>query len=82
MLQVRVLSLRPKSRDTIDSLMIFSNKGKMYRLLVNDIPVGANNTKGQSIKSLVAMETDEEPTVIYSIYRDTDAKYVLFVTKN
>ena len=68
--------------DTIDSLMIFSNKGKMYRLLVNDIPVGANNTKGQSIKSLVAMETDEEPTVIYSIYRDTDAKYVLFVTKN
>jgi DNA gyrase subunit A len=28
------------------------------------------------------MESDEEPTVIYSIYRDTDAKYVLFVTKN
>ena len=68
--------------DTIDSLMIFSNKGKMYRLLVNDVPVGTNTTKGQSIKSLVAMDTDEEPTVIYSIYRDTDAKYVLFVTKN
>jgi DNA gyrase subunit A len=28
------------------------------------------------------MDTDEVPTVIYSIYRDTDAKYVLFVTKN
>ena len=68
--------------DTIDSLMIFSNKGKMYRLLVNDVPVGTNTTKGQSIKSLIAMDTDEVPTVIYSIYRDTDAKYVLFVTKN
>ena len=68
--------------DTIDSLMIFSNKGKMYRLLVNDVPVGTNATKGQSIKSLIAMDTDEVPTVIYSIYRDTDAKYVLFVTKN
>jgi DNA gyrase subunit A len=68
--------------DTIDSLMIFSNKGKMYRLLVNDIPVGTNTTKGQSIKSLVAMDTDEVPTVIYSIYRDTDAKYVMFITKN
>ena len=68
--------------DTIDSLMIFSNKGKMYRLLVNDVPVGTNATKGQSIKSLIAMDTDEIPTVIYSIYRDTDAKYVLFVTKN
>ena len=68
--------------NTIDSLMIFSNKGKMYRLLVNDIPVGTNVTKGQSIKSLINMETDEEPTVMYSIYRDTDAQYVLFVTKN
>ena len=68
--------------NTIDSLMIFTNQGRMYRLLVNDIPVGTNVSKGQSIKSLVALENDEEPTVIYSIYRDTDAKYVLFVTKN
>lgn len=68
--------------NTIDSLMIFSNQGKMYRLLVNDIPVGTNTTKGQAVKSLVAMEAGEEPAVMYSIYRDTDAKYVLFVTKN
>ena len=68
--------------NTIDSLMVFSNKGRMYRLLVNDIPVGTNSTKGQSIKSLIAMETDEEPAVMYSIYRDTDAQFVLFVTKN
>ena len=68
--------------NTIDSLMIFTNKGKMYRLLVNDIPVGTNVSKGQSVKSLVNMDTDEEPAVMYSIYRDTDAQYVLFVTKN
>lgn len=68
--------------NTIDSLMVFSNQGKMYRLLVNDIPVGTNVSKGQSIKSLINMETNEDPAVIYSIYRDTDAKYVLFTTKN
>ena len=68
--------------NTIDSLMVFTDKGKMYRLLVNDIPVGTNVSAGQSIKSLIAMDTDESPTVIYSIYRDTDAKFVLFVTKN
>ena len=28
------------------------------------------------------MDTDENPAVIYSIYRDTDAKYVFFTTKN
>ena len=68
--------------NTIDSLMVFTNQGRMYRLLVNDIPVGTNTTKGQSIKALIAMESDEEPSVIYSIYRDTDAQYVLFTTKN
>ena len=68
--------------NTIDSLMIFSNKGQMYRLLVNDVPVGTNVSKGQSIKSLINMATDEEPAVMYSIYRDTDAQYVLFATKN
>lgn len=67
--------------NTIDSLMIFTDKGKMYRLLVNDIPEGTNITKGTSIKALVAMDTDETPQVIYSIYRDTEAKYVLFTTK-
>lgn len=68
--------------NTVDSLMVFTDKGKMYRILVNDLSVGTNVSVGQSIKSLIAMDTDENPTLIYSIYRDTDAKYVLFVTKN
>ena len=68
--------------NTIDSLMIFSNKGKMYRLLVDEIPVGTNASKGTSVKALVEMGPDEMPSTIYSIYRDTEAKYVLFATKN
>ena len=67
--------------NTIDSLMIFTDKGKMYRLLVNDIPIGTNISQGQSVKSLVNMEINENPVFIYSIYRDTDAKYVFFTTK-
>lgn len=68
--------------NTIDSLMIFSNKGNMYRLLVNDVPAGTNASKGTPIKALVSMETGEEPAVMYSIYRDTNAEYVIFITKN
>lgn len=68
--------------NTIDQLMIFTNKGNMYRLLVNNIPVGTNVSKGQPITSLIEMLSGEMPTVIYSIYRDTDAQYVLFATKN
>lgn len=68
--------------NTIDSLMIFTNQGNMYRLLVDNIPVGTNVSKGTPIIGLIEMEENEKPTVIYSIYRDTDAKYILFVTKN
>ena len=32
--------------NTIDSLMVFTDKGKMYRILVDNIPVGTNTTRG------------------------------------
>ena len=68
--------------NTIDQLMIFTNQGNMYRLLVDNIPVGTNVSKGTPITGLIEMNEYEKPTVIYSIYRDTDAKYIMFVTKN
>lgn len=67
--------------NTIDQLMIFTNQGNMYRLLVDNIPVGTNTSKGTPITGLVEMNEYEKPTIIYSIYRDTEAKYVMFVTK-
>ena len=67
--------------NTIDSLMIFSDKGKMYRLPVDNVPEGTNSSKGISVKALAAMDDNENPAVIYSIYRDTNAQYVLFTTK-
>lgn len=67
--------------NTIDHLMVFTNKGKMYRLLVDNIPTGTNTSKAISIKTLIEMENGEEPTLIYSIYRDTDARFVIFATK-
>ena len=68
--------------NTVDSLMIFTNKGKMYRLTVNNIPEGNNTSRGTPVRSLIELEADENVQTIYSIYRDTDAKYVLFITKN
>ena len=68
--------------NTVDSLMIFTNAGKMYRLIVDNIPAGTNTTSGVPVASLIEMEPGEKVETIYSIYRDTDAKYVLFVSKN
>lgn len=61
--------------------MIFTNQGKMYRLVVNNIPEGTNTSRGTPIRNLIELASNEEVQTIYSIYRDTDAQYVLFITK-
>lgn len=66
--------------NTVDSLMLFTNKGKMYRLLVDNIPQGTNASAGVPIGSLIQMDAGEKVSVVYSIHRDTDAQYVLFTT--
>ena len=69
------------STNTIDTLMAFTNKGKMYRLLVDHVPVGTNASKGVRIGTLINMELDEKVIAITSLHRKTDAEYVLFITK-
>lgn len=67
--------------NTVDSLMLFTNLGNMYRLTVNDIPSGTNSSKGTPISSLIQMEPNEKVNVIYSIYKDTEADSIFFVTE-
>lgn len=69
------------STNTIDILMAFTNKGKMYRLLVDNIPVGTNASKGVRIGTLINMEANEKVIAITSLHRKTNAEYVLFITK-
>lgn len=69
--------------NTIDNLMIFSSFGKVYRLAVNDIPVGTNVTRGTSIETLVAMDAGEKFITLASVERtEPQGKYVWFITKN
>ena len=69
------------STNTIDVLMAFTDKGKMYRLLVDNIPVGTNASKGVRIGTLINMEPGENVIAITSLHRNTNAEYVLFITK-
>lgn len=69
------------STNTIDTLMIFTNKGKMYRLLVNAVPTGTNVSKGVRIGTLINMEPTEKVIAVTSLYRKTNAEYVIFITK-
>lgn len=68
------------STNTIESLMIFTSTGKMYKLDVNNIPEGTNISKGTNIKTILSFEPGEEIQAI-TTPNDKTAKYVVFFTK-
>lgn len=69
--------------NTVDNLMVFSSFGKVYKLSVNDIPVGTNASRGVSIETLVTMEKNEHFVTSTFVSRAIDnSQFVWFVTKN
>ena len=70
------------STNTVDNILAFSNIGKMYKILVNNIPVGTNTTRGQNINTLINMEYNEKIIAITSLDKQNPAPYVVFFTKN
>ena len=68
------------STNTIDTLMFFSDKGKMYRTVVDNLPIGNNTTKGHHISSLIKMGDDEKIIAMSSLHRKSTPKFVVFVT--
>ena len=70
------------STNTVDNLMLFTDKGKMYRMLVDNVPAGTNVSKGMNIKEFIQLEPMEKIIAMTSVSRQNDAKYVVFFTKN
>lgn len=68
--------------NTIDNLLVFTNKGKMYKILVDNIPAGTNASKGIHLSTLINLEANEKAIAITSLDRKIDKKYVIFITKN
>lgn len=68
--------------NTQDTLMVFSSKGKMYRILVDNIPEGTNASNGTPISTLIEFENGEKPMAFTTMTRDTDKKFIFFATKN
>jgi DNA gyrase subunit A len=66
--------------NTVDTLLIFSSAGKMYRLPVVDIPEATNATKGLLLTSLVDFEAGES-AMAYTVLNDNSTpNYVFFGT--
>ena len=67
--------------NTIDTLLLFTNKGKMYRIIVDNIPEGTNASKGVNISTLINLENNEKVIAVTNLERENENKYVVFITK-
>ena len=67
------------STNTIDILMCFTDKGRMYKILVDEVPEG---NKFFPISGLTALEGEEKVIAVNSLFRKSKAQYVVFFTKN
>ncbi len=70
------------SMKTHDYLLLFSNKGRVYRAKGYEIPNFGRQSKGLPIINLLSLDKNEYISSILSITADEqDIKYLLFVTK-
>ena len=67
--------------NTQDVLMVFTSKGKMYRLIVDNIPEGTNASAGAPLSSLIEFEEGEKPMAFTTLSADNDKKFIFFATK-
>ena len=67
--------------NTLDIVMIFTSKGKMYKLPVDKIPVGDNKSRGINLNTIFTFEKDEKLQAAINLRDNTNAEYVVFFTK-
>lgn len=66
------------ANDNFGSLLVFTNKGLMYSIAMDDLPINAK----VNINQLFEFEVGEHTTTLTSLYKKDDFDYFVFVTKN
>jgi DNA gyrase subunit A len=66
---------------THDYVLFITNQGKAYWVKVHEIPESSRQAKGQSIKVLLSLGSEEEITAVVNLRNFTDEKFVLMATR-
>ena len=66
---------------THDYLMLFTNKGKVYRIKGYEVPEFSRQAKGLPIVNLIPLDKNERVSSIFTISNNEESKYLVFVTK-
>jgi DNA gyrase subunit A len=67
---------------THDYLLFFTNRGKVYRLKVYELPEASRTAKGGALVNLLPLREGERVQSVLSTRDFTEGKYVVFATRN
>ena len=67
---------------THDTILFFSNKGKVFRLRGYEIPEAGRTAKGTAIVNLLMLDGGEKISAVIPIANFAEGKYLLMATKN
>ena len=67
---------------THDTILFFSNKGKLYKLKGYQIPEAGRTAKGTAIVNLLKLDSGEKVSTIIPIQNFAEGKYLLMGTKS
>ena len=65
---------------THDYMMFFTNKGKVYRLKVHQLPLGSRQARGTFIGNLLPLEQGERVATVINTREFPDDEFLLFAT--
>ena len=67
---------------THDTILFFSNKGKLYKLRGYEIPEAGRTAKGTAIVNLLRLDNGEKISAVIPLQNFAEGKYLLMATKN
>jgi len=66
---------------TLDHLLLFTNRGRMYRVRVHEIPEGSRTAKGQPVSAMCGVAADEEVASLIPVREFTGDRFLFFATR-
>lgn len=70
------------SASTHDSLMFFTNKGRVFGLRVWEIPESSRQSKGQAVVNLINIDQGERVESVLSLEKESGVKYLILATRD
>lgn len=67
---------------THDYVLFFSNKGKVYRLKVHELPIAQRTARGTAMVNLVPFAEGEHAMAVITCRSFPEDEYLMFATKN